>query len=116
MGPSIPGQAAQDLERLLADLLQKPAGALLREQLLPLLGEWRTVRAALRWRTLQAAVSHGYTTLIALVLDELAREPSDEHVVRLCARLSELRRAFPAGALHRDPGLAEPGLARPLAA
>lgn len=115
MGPNIPGQAAQDLEYLLADLGQSPADTLIRDQLLALLGEWRIVHAALPWRRLKATVTHGYTTLIALVLDQLARDPSPEPLMRLCARLNELRRAFPAAALATSLP-AEVGLARPAAA
>jgi diguanylate cyclase len=84
------------LERLLEELQQTAAGVVIYDQLAQLFGEWRAVRSAVPWQTLQSGVTHGYTTLLVLLLDELARDSSSENVMRVCARLIRTRDAFPA--------------------
>lgn len=96
---SLTGQAtptgSHDPEQLLGVLLKTPGGAVIYDHLRQLLGEWRVVRSASRWRAVQGAVSHGYAALLALLLHELTRDASDENIVRICARLAEIRSAFP---------------------
>lgn len=83
---------AQGATRMLDALLQTPAGVLIHDQLAQLLGEWQGVRSSLT--TFRPTITQSYTMLLALLLSDFARNTSNDHVVRVCARLIQARRAY----------------------
>ena len=54
-------------------------------------------RIVVEQEEIQSRVNHGYTSLLHLLLEAYAREPSPEHITRINARLIQLHRP-PAGA------------------
>jgi diguanylate cyclase (GGDEF)-like protein len=83
---------AQGATRLLDALLQTPAGVLIHDQLAQLLGEWQGVRSS--FPAFRQTVTQNYTLLLALLLGDFARNTGNDHVVRVCARLIQARRAY----------------------
>lgn len=83
---------AQGATRLLDALLQTPAGVLIHDQLAQLLGEWQGVRSSLT--TFRPTITQSYTMLLTLLLNDFARNTSNDHVVGVCARLIQARRAY----------------------
>lgn len=89
------GEAArrtQGATQFLDALLQTPAGVLIHDQLAQLLGEWQGVRSSLT--AFCPTITQSYTMLLALLLSDFARNTSNDHVVRVCARLIQARRAY----------------------
>lgn len=85
-------RTAPGATRMLDALLQTPAGVLIHDQLAQLLGEWQGVRSSLT--TFRPTITQSYTLLLALLLSDFTRNTSNDHVVRVCARLIQARRAY----------------------
>ena len=76
------------LDRLLAT----PVGSVLFDQLAHLVGEWQG---------LEAQLGHTYGSLLRLLIDDVAKDPSSEHVLAVAARLIQSRRG--AAAMQLPP-------------
>src|SRR3990167_11342786 len=70
---------------LLDGLRRTPVGTVIYDQIARLVEEQEGV---------QAKVDHTYASLLHLLLDAYARDPSADHITRLNARLIQLRRGF----------------------
>jgi len=73
-----PPRDAQTLEAQLERLLATPTGSVIYDQLARIVAEWQGV---------DARVTHTYSGLLRLLLDDFASEPTSEHVLFLVGRL-----------------------------
>lgn len=90
--------------RLLDELPQTPAGVVIREQLMQLINEWEDVHSAIAAH--RAAITESYALLLAFLLEELAKDPSSEHVQEVSARLLRSYRAQLTAFARPAPGAA----------
>ena len=77
--------ASRGVLNLLDGLKQTPAGIVIHDQLARLAEEQESVRAR---------VDHTYASLLHLLLEAYARDPSPDHIIRLNAHLIQLRRGL----------------------
>ena len=77
-----PPRDAQTLEAQLERLLATPTGSVIYDQLARIVAEWQGV---------DTRVAHTYSSLLRLLLDDFASDPSSERVLFLVGRLVQLQ-------------------------
>src|SRR3989304_3248845 len=77
--------ASKRMLALLDGLKRTSVGTVIFDQIARLVEEQESV---------QAKVDHTYASLLHLLLDAYARDPSADHITRINARLIQLRRGF----------------------
>ncbi len=76
------GSGAEAMGRILERLLSSAAGSVIYDQLARLVGEWID---------LEIEAGHSYRNLATLLLEDIARDCSSEHVMSMVARLVQAR-------------------------
>jgi len=83
-GATSAGSGAEAMGRVLERLLSSPAGSVIYDQLARLVGEWMD---------LEIEAGHSYRNLATLLLEDIARDCSSEHIMSMVARLVQARRS-----------------------
>jgi len=81
-GASSAGNDAEAIGRVLERLLSSAAGSVIYDQLARLVGEWID---------LEIEAGHSYRNLATLMLEDIARDCSSEHIMSMVARLVQAR-------------------------
>jgi diguanylate cyclase (GGDEF)-like protein len=96
MGELSPPAGREALRVRIEQLLASAPGSVIFDQL---------VHLAAEWRELEAQLDHTYGSLLRLLLEDFARNPSSEHVLELAGRLIQTRQSVghaPRAAMQAD--------------
>lgn len=91
MGSGAAQPPRQALEEQLEKLLSTPAGSVIYDQL---------ARFVAEWQALESHIAGTYTVLLRLLIEDIAQNPSSEHLLSLTGRLIQSRRGSAWGEMN----------------